>query len=339
MNLPIIHPLDTYLLTMTEEENRSLRAELEVLRRKNNEAWQETNSYKDKYAELVNKFDEEIKKRVQVTQQTNSPETPPCTATVSPPNVDVINDLKQEAVSAVSGLCSLEERWSYLDYNLNSCLFRLNKSDQYSRINSLLFKGFPRIPEDKKHGRALKEFLLEELNKLFPNLEGGAVLPSQIEFGHTLKTRQSSKHVVIIKFSCRFTRNAIFYSKRFLPKDCGVSISEHLTFANLQLLNEAKAIVGGRNAWTSQTKIFVKLANGSKVLIASTRDLQNLQQQPVHSGHSSRRQGAVNKGNMHLHHNQNATEDLSLTSQSNVIGQIKNFIADNDKNHSNNNAD
>ena len=327
---------------MSEEENRRLRSELEVLRRKNEEAWEETNSYKTKYVEIVKKFDEEINKHVKnpespsgANSATENPEPPSSTTTA--PDINVLNNLKQEAVSAVTGLCNLEERWSYMDYNLNNCLFRLNKLEQYSRINSLLFRGFPKIPDDKKHGRALKQFLVDVLNKLFPELEGGVVLPNQIEFGHTLKTRKTSKHVVIIKFSCRFTRNAIFYSKRFLPKECGISISEHLTQTNLQLLNEAKALVGDRNAWTSQTKIFAKLANGTKISITSPRDLEKLQP-PAQSRFSSKRQGADIRGTLQAHPypQQNAKEDLTLNSQGNVIDQIKDFIGDTAKNPTSN---
>ena len=258
---------------MSVEENKSLREEIERLKRKNDEAITEAQSYKAKYEVIVKKVDDEIKLRVEnAKEQSISSKND---STSKPADIETLSSLRQEAVSASDGLHDLQRRWSYLDFNLNNCLYRLNRIEQYMRINSLLFHGFPLIPNDKEHGRALKQFLLDKLNELFPDLEGGPVKADQIEFGHTLRTRKSVKHVVIIKFSCRFTRNAIFYAKSKLPKMCGVSISEHLTHENLQLLNEAKKLVGDRNAWSSQTKIFAKV-NGAKWSIWCLNDIDKL---------------------------------------------------------------
>ena len=259
---------------MTEE---ALRKEIEELKRENNAAREEANGYKDKYDVLLKKVDTEINKRV---KESPSPAfschtTQHQSMTDTTNNIDVLSSIRQEVATGAANLNALEQRWSYVDYHLSNCLYRLNKLEQYSKIPCLLFKGFPLIPEENKHGRALKKFLVSELNKLFPNLEGGAIEPSQIEFGHMLKTRKANKHVVIIKFSCRFTRNAIFYGKKHLPKDCGVSISEHLTYENLQLLNEVRDLVGVRNAWTSQTKIFAKV-NDTKWVIQSHKDIEKL---------------------------------------------------------------
>ena len=154
---------------------------------------------------------------------------------------------------------------------------RLGELEQYSRINSLLFYGFIKIPKDL-HGRALRKFLVDELNRLFPNLEGGPVLESEIEYGHSLNST-SKKHVVIIKFSCRFTRNAIYYSKKNLPADCGISVREHLTSANKTRVTLAIDAVGPKNVWTSQTKIFAKV-NGEKWEIITDCDVNVSQKCP-----------------------------------------------------------
>ena len=241
---------------MANDENQRLREEIELLRRQNNEALAEANSYKVKYDQIVQRVDEEINTRVVNAKEDNNIHSNIGSETSKNVDIEALSSIKQEAVSASAGLQELQKRWSYLDYNLNNCLYRLNRSEQYSRLNSLLLHGFPKIPKDKKHGRALKAFLLEELNKLFPDLEGGPVQPDQIEFGHTLKTRRNRKHVVIIKFSCRFTRNAIFYAKSQLPKGCGVSVSEHLTTENLQLLNEAKKGCGRQERLVLSNKNF-----------------------------------------------------------------------------------
>ena len=55
-------------------------------------------------------------------------------------------------------------------------------------------------------------------------------------------------------------RNEIFYSKKFLKDNAaGVSITEHLTRYNLQLLNAAKNHAGFKNAWSKQGMIYMHL--------------------------------------------------------------------------------
>ena len=187
-----------------------------------------------------------------------------------------MNDLREEAACGAAGLQSLSDRYDYIDSSLQNCLQRLYNIEQYSRINSLLFHGFIKPPKGL-HGRALKLWILNELNKLFPDLEGGPVQASEIEFGHTFKTRKNVKHVLIVKFSCRFTRNAIFYAKSSLPKQSGVSITEHLTHQSIYLLNAAKEVVGDKNAWTSQTRIFAKTINNAHpIQITCPADINTL---------------------------------------------------------------
>ena len=285
---------------------QALREEIEKLRMEHAAAKEETNQYKRKFEDLSKKCEDEIEKRSTPPISSNQADTslpqssPSTTAAASQmvnsnenhgsiahpgyynqgmpsnnctSNIDVLSQIRQEASTAITGLNALQQSYGYIDYNLGNVMKRLSELEQYSRINSLLFYGFVKIPKDK-HGRALREFLVDELNRLFPSLEGGPVLESEIEFGHSLKSR-SKKHVVIIKFRCRFTRNAIYYSKKSLPTDCGISIREHLTFANKTLVTQAIDAVGPKNVWTSQTKIFAKV-NGEKWEIITDRDIKDL---------------------------------------------------------------
>ena len=189
-------------------------------------------------------------------------------------HLDTLSRLKSEASSNAAGLGSLEERWSSMDYSLQELIGRVNAIEQYMRINSLLFHGFPPIPKGL-HGRALKKFIVDTINNLFPNLQGGPVQLNEVEYGHTLRTRKNIKHVAIVKFSCRFTKDELFFSKTSLSKDSGVFISEHLTAFNQKLLSAAKSIVGDKNAWSAKTKIWA-LVNGNKVPIVDYYDIKRL---------------------------------------------------------------
>ena len=161
-----------------------------------------------------------------------------------------------------------------MDYSLQDLMSRVNAIEQYMRINSLLFHGFPTVPKGL-HGRALKNWIVDQLNRLFPNLQGGPVQLHEVEYGHTFRTRRNIKHVVIVKFSCRFTKDEIFFAKTSLSKDSGIFVSEHLTSFNQKLLAKAKSIVGDKNAWSSKTKIWA-LVNNNKVPIVDYYDIKRL---------------------------------------------------------------
>ena len=61
-----------------------------------------------------------------------------------------------------------------------------------------------------------------------------------LEYGHILPTRsqnKSKKSVVIVKFKSRFMKYDI-YDNRSKLKGTGISVTEHLTPENLNLLNK-----------------------------------------------------------------------------------------------------
>ena len=49
------------------------------------------------------------------------------------------------------------------------------------------------------------------------------------------------------------------YDNQAKLKNTGVSVTEHLTSANLDLLNKTRDVIGFVNVWTSQTKILANL--------------------------------------------------------------------------------
>ena len=143
---------------------------------------------------------------------------------------------------------------------------RLDHIEQYSRLYSLLILGLTNIPtgfEDK--GLVFSDWVAKQINKLLPNLPE-KITVQHIDVSHPLPTRSSTaKSCIIVKFCRRDIRNMLFYKKREL-KGTGVSFSEHLTPANLELYKEAQKLEGA-TTWTSQCKIFVQFGEGNKKMI------------------------------------------------------------------------
>ena len=108
-----------------------------------------------------------------------------------------------------------------------------------------------------------------------------------------------------------------------MPKDCGVSVREHLTSFNAGLLTSAKLLVGNKNVWTSQTKIFAKF-NNEKMLLRSYHDIEHLEmltkKRPVRPGRpqSQQQHEAVATAN--------ELGKIAYGPQQDVISEIKNFV-------------
>ena len=81
---------------------------------------------------------------------------------------------------------------------------------------------------------------------------------------------------MIVRFANRDVRNEVFYKKKHII-DKRIKIREHLTNRNLVLLKEAQKLLGERNAWSTQTKIYGKVGS-RKLRISSTNDLQTLKE-------------------------------------------------------------
>ena len=105
---------------------------------------------------------------------------------------------------------------------------------QYSRINSLLFHNLQNVPT-KVHGYEFAHFIVNTINHLLGGFLYYQLQLSDIEYAHILPTRtgKSKKPVVIVKFRNRFAKYDVYDNRKNL-KGTGVSITEHLTAANLK---------------------------------------------------------------------------------------------------------
>ena len=158
------------------------------------------------------------------------------------------------------------KRWSSRFQSLSE---QFAISDQYSRKNSLLIKGYKYLP--KLTGYDFIKATASEINCLFPSLNG-SVRPIHIDDAHPLPTRgNNSNKVVIVKFANRWVKNEVLKRRQELVGS-GLTVMEQLTPHTLQLLQAAKKIVGEENAWTHNTIVFAQL-DGIRYSIQTFKDL------------------------------------------------------------------
>ena len=151
---------------------------------------------------------------------------------------------------------------------LRECVLLLDKNEQYTKIENLLIHGLTGVPNYK--GYLFSTWVADMINMLIPNLDF-AISPEHISISHPLRNNDEMTKVVIVRFVNRDVRNEIFYKKKWITNS-NVYITEHLTKRNLDLLKKTKALVGPKNAWSSQTKLFCKVGD-KKMPIMCENDL------------------------------------------------------------------
>nr|CAI5826836.1 unnamed protein product [Callosobruchus analis] len=80
--------------------------------------------------------------------------------------------------------------------------------------------------------------------------------------------KQSRPRVLLSTLSTSSKRNDIMRAKKFKLKRSNVTIYEDLTRDNFKLLQKAKKTFGGKNAWSTGGKIYVKQADGKVSLFS-----------------------------------------------------------------------
>lgn len=135
--------------------------------------------------------------------------------------------------------------------------------------NALIIKGLP-----ERDGADL----IEEVCGLISSKVKVNILKPDINNCFRLgkhDNRSSKCRPVVVKFTCKWKRDEVFFSKKRL-KGSEFIISEFLTRSSNNLLLRAKNQLGGRNVWTARGNV-VALHNNRKILIRSDDDLQTLQ--------------------------------------------------------------
>ena len=139
---------------------------------------------------------------------------------------------------------------------------RLNLLDQYTRKNCLLLHAKKLLISPKLKGINYSKKVVEFLNSNFPNNALSKKLSVyDIDTSHPLHRKNrinNGKHIVIIKFVRRDLRNEVLANRKLL-KRAGVTVTEHLTDYNLNLLKKAQELAGFKNAWSDQGIVFMKV--------------------------------------------------------------------------------
>lgn len=137
--------------------------------------------------------------------------------------------------------------------------------EQYSRRNSLRIFGIPH-EKGENTDKLLVKLCNEKLNVPITEMD--------IDCSHRLPARENNCPPIIVKFCRRSIKNLVFRNKSKL-KNSKIVVREDLTRRRMQLLNQAKSLLGSRNVWSFDGVILAKTNNGIKKLLCE-KDLQNI---------------------------------------------------------------
>lgn len=190
------------------------------------------------------------------------------------PTQEALDNVLEKASTATQDLVSLKNDWETLETAVEGNSIEIGNLAQYLRVNSLLIHGLRDVPSCNGYDFAI--YIVEKINQLLGRFLRFSVNIWNLEYAHILPTRNKIKTVVVVKFKSRFMKYDIF-ENRFNLKGTGVSITEHLTPNNSNLLRQARQVIGFVNVWTSHNKILANL-EGSVYTIASSKDITALKQ-------------------------------------------------------------
>ena len=182
-------------------------------------------------------------------------------------NLDV-QDICLKVTKLQNIIKSLQDRWSSVDSKIDSLNTVANNNEQYLKNYNLIFLDLC-IPYDLK-GIAFSQFIVEQINNSLPYLNP-PLYCHDIDIAHPLNFKQ--KPGVIVRFVRRDIRNNIFFNKKHLLN--GVTVYEHLTSQNAEILTKAQEAVGVKKAWSSKGKLFISV-HGRKKQIKSKAELDRI---------------------------------------------------------------
>ena len=181
-------------------------------------------------------------------------------------------EIEHEALKReVESLKRLNEK---LSNDVRNAGKQMDELEQYSRRNCLIFTG---IKEDSDPVREdTDEIILNICNHKLGIDITSACLDRTHRLGrkNSLESSEPKPRPIIAKFANYHDRSDVFRNKAKL-KQSGIVIYENLTSRRLSLLNAAKEILGVRNAWSLDGKIFA-VKDGRKMRISDFDDLNNL---------------------------------------------------------------
>ena len=244
----------------------------------------------------------EVEKRVEDIEENSkneaSNENPVPTTSLN----NVIVELKKEICMVKKGFQSISEKFQ--------------ESDQYSRKNSLIIKGYKYLPN--MNNWDFVQATANELNYLFPSLNG-PIHPIHIDDAHPL-----NKHTVIVKFSNRWVKTEVLKCKRDL-EGSGLTVTEHLTPHTLELVKSAGKIVGPNNIWVYNTLVFARYEN-TRYSIRNAQDLDAL----TKAAKSKSDMGTLPQSQINLRNTNSSQENICADTESPVTTPLPSPTQPND---------
>ena len=157
---------------------------------------------------------------------------------------------------------------------------RLNaiEKDQYERINDIKIYGL--VEKGGENGENSDQ-TIRAVRKLFRDKLNIEVRETDIDTAHRLGRFETDRErSVIVRFTRRTVKNDVIRNRKKL-KDTPVIITDNLCPVNMKLYYRLKELVGGRNVWSIDGKIFAKVGNGQtkRVDIGNVEDIEREQRE------------------------------------------------------------
>jgi hypothetical protein len=160
-----------------------------------------------------------------------------------------------------------------LQSELNTAKARIAALDSYSRSDNLIINGLPfitssevaSVPSDQATVQATSNQATERaVLKLCESLHlENPITAADISITHRLrKTNSSSPAPVVVRFTNRKARDAVYSARRLLKnRSDRIFINEDLTKSSAELFHEARKLVKNKklfSSWTFGGSIFIK---------------------------------------------------------------------------------
>lgn len=176
----------------------------------------------------------------------------------------IIKPLEEELVSVKIENASLRKDLTGMKNHIKSLSLQANANEQYSRKYNIRIAGIEEIDGEDCY-KAASIFFETEL--------GVTVNDSEIDRVHRLGKRGLAPRQMIVKFKGYRAKEAVIKNRRKLKGRKGIYVNEDLTIYNLDLYRKARLADHIVSTWSSDGKIFVKLADESIHVVRSPEDI------------------------------------------------------------------
>ena len=168
----------------------------------------------------------------------------------------------------------IQNEWSKMNQEINVLSLRSNKIEQYGRLYNLILDGIV-VPKHLK-GLGFSNHIVQLLNSILARHLKFYITLSDIDISHPLYFKKSNgKHVVIIRFTRRDVRNAIFDARNILSNH-GIDVRENLTKENRELFHWAKGLLYPYYPVDTELCSIFAIVNGTKTFIRERRDVYKI---------------------------------------------------------------